>query len=461
MKNENKLTATENAVIDKVIKSIQFLWDVLKEIVLGIYHDRFPVWRYCSVGILSAYYFMLDLDIKVANFFGSSWYFEPDGKKAVLVLFLATSGVLFFGIEKVVAKTHLLERLKKAFDYCDLKVGGIYPSFINDIAIDDYVRHMKLYVPGIPLYKFEQKKNELEAHFNANIVKMFTEDNDKSRLNIIYSTRDLPRLVRPDDAMVLDPGEIPVGVSYDSDVRFNIKEVGHMLVAGQTGGGKSNFLKFVTATLCKNDKDAEVHFLDFKKGAELTSISEKVGKLKSFKGYDGDVASIQYLATLENILSARLEEIKSTGSKDFDEYLKKYDKTKVVVADSGETTRSLKLNRMYIVIDEIAEIYLKGKDDIPKEQKDAARRSVNRIARQGRAAAMHLIAGTQKPDSQSFDQSVKANMPAVLCFPMVNQVSSIAALGTKRAFDLNVEAKGRAIFKYGPKLTEVQTYMFE
>lgn len=461
MKNENKLTPAQNAVIDQIISAVKFLWEVLKEIVLGIYHDRFPVWRYCSVGILSAYYFMLDLDITVANYFGSNWYFEPDGKKAVLVLLLATSGVLVFGIEKAVAKTQLLERLKKAFDYCDLKVGGIYPSFINDVAIDDYVRQMKLYVPGIPLFKFEQKKNELEAHFNANIVKMFTEENDKSRLNIIYSIRDLPRMVLPDDAMVLEPGEIPVGKSYDSDVRFNIKEVGHMLVAGQTGGGKSNFLKFVTSTLCNNDKDAEVHFLDFKGGAELTSISQKVGNLKSFKGYDGHIASIEYLATLDNILSARLEEIKNTGSKDFEEYLKKYDKTKVTAADSSETTRSLKLNRMYIVIDEIAEVYLKGKDGISPETKEKAKRSINRVARQGRAAAMHIIAGTQKPDSQSFDQSVKANMPAILCFPMVNQVSSIAALGTKRAFDLNIEVKGRAIFKYGPKLTEVQTYMFE
>lgn len=133
----------------------------------------------------------------------------------------------------------------------------------------------------------------------------------------------------------------------------------------------------------------------------------------------------------------------------------------MTAADSSETTRSLKLNRMYIVIDEIAEVYLKGKDGISPETKEKAKRSINRVARQGRAAAMHIIAGTQKPDSQSFDQSVKANMPAILCFPMVNQVSSIAALGTKRAFDLNIEVKGRAIFKYGPKLTEVQTYMFE
>jgi hypothetical protein len=54
---------------------------------------------------------------------------------------------------------------------------------------------------------------------------------------------------------------------------------------------------------------------------------------------------------------------------------------------------------------------------------------------------MHLIAGTQKPDSQSFDQSVKANMPAVLCFPMVNQVS---LRKTKRPFpDSSLAARAR------------------
>lgn len=460
MKQDKKLSPMENALFDIIANAFQFIWEALKEIVLGIYHDRFPVWRYCSVGILMGYYFLFDLDIMVANFFGSTWYFEPNSSKMFLVLMLSTSGILAFGVEKAIAKTQLLGRLKRAFDDCDLKSGGIYPSFINDVAIDEHVRQMKLFVPGIPESKFKDKKLGLEAHFNANIVKFFTEENDKSRINIIYSMSDLPKQIFPDDAMVLDSGEIPVGKTYDADVRFNIKDVGHMMVAGQTGGGKSNFLKFVTSSLCMNDSDAEVHFLDFKDGTELNSIRHKVGHMKSFKGYDGSKECIPYLATLEEILTARLLEIKKSGAKDFDEYLKKYNRSMAPAVDSTETTRTLKLNRMYIVIDEIAEVYLKSKDGIASELKEQAKRSINRIARQGRSAAMHLITGTQKPDSQSFDQSVKANMPAILCFPMANQVTSIAALGTKRAFDLDPEVKGRAIFKYGPKLQEVQTYLF-
>jgi len=90
----------------------------------------------------------------------------------------------------------------------------------------------------------------------------------------------------------------------------------------------------------------------------------------------------------------------------------------------------------------------------------AAREAVNRIARQGRAAGVHLIIATQRPDSANFDQTVKSNIPAVLCFPMPSQAASISALGTKRAFDLNPEIKGRAIWKFGSKVCEVQTYLF-
>ena len=115
---------------------------------------------------------------------------------------------------------------------------------------------------------------------------------------------------------------------------------------------------------------------------------------------------------------------------------------------------------MFIIIDEVAQVYVKDNSST-KALKAAAREAINKIARQGRAAGVHLIVATQKPDAQSFDQTVKANMPAILCFPMPNQVSSISVLGTKWAFDLNPETKGRAIYKFGPNLHEVQTYYFQ
>ncbi len=380
-----------------------------------------------------------------------------------ITLFAASSGLIFFGFEKASARMKLTERLQKAFDYCDLKSGGLYPSFIKDEPVDEYVRQMKLFVPGIPLQRFKDKKIELEAHFNVNIVKMFEEENDKTRINIIYSMRDLPTSVTLDNPASYVDGDIPIGLGYGTEIKINLKDMGHMLVAGQTGGGKSNFLKTVTSILCLNNADADVYFLDFKEGVEMMALKNKLGSTQNnFHTKDGPDKSIEFLGGLGEVLTTRLNEIKNSGAINFDEYLKKQVAAVPQINPeyrSGVQNKAEKLKRLFIVIDEVAEVYVKSNSS-SKELKTKAREAINKIARQGRAAGVHLIVATQKPDSQSFDQTVKTNMPAILCFPMPSQVASITVLGTKRAFDLNPEIKGRAIYKFGPSLHEVQTYYF-
>ena len=78
------------------------------------------------------------------------------------------------------------------------------------------------------------------------------------------------------------------------------------------------------------------------------------------------------------------------------------------------------------------------------------------IARQGRAAGINLVIATQRPDSRSLDPQVKANLSGALCFPMQNDSSSITVLGNGRATDIPL-IPGRAIWKEGPVMTEVQT----
>lgn len=451
-------------IIDKIIKVFRFLWISVLEIYRGIETESFPIWQYCSAGILFSYYLLFDLDIWLAHAIQSDFYLEQGPAKLCLIFFSAASGLIFYGCSRALDRMRLVERLKQAFDYCDLKSGGLYPSFISDEPIDEFVRQMKLFVPGIPLQRFKDKKLELEAHFNVTIVKFFEEENDKTRINLIYSMRDLPSslvLENPQDFVDCD---IPIGKSYAAQLKINLKDMGHMMVAGQTGGGKSNFLKTVTSILCLNNPNADVHFLDFKEGVEMMALKNKLGSSqKNFHIHDGAEKAIEYLAGLTDLLTERLNQIKISGAINFDEYLKK----SVALQPGAETlskseaqNKKEKLNRLFIVVDEIAQVYVKDNSST-KELKNKAREAINKVARQGRAAGVHLIVATQKPDAQSFDQTVKANMPAVLCFPMPSQVASVSVLGTKRAFDLNPEIKGRAIYKFGPTLHEVQTYYFQ
>ncbi len=252
-------------------------------------------------------------------------------------------------------------------------------------------------------------------------------------------------------------GEIPIGVSYEGAIHINMRSVGHILVAGQTGGGKSNFLKVATTVLTRNNPEARVVFLDFKGGMETADLRDHAKNLgDNIECFEGTKRCIEELGRIGMGIEERFKTLSSLGASTFDDYLKKKVSRK---AAADETIRTTDERRTYIIIDEIAQLYSR-EPDIDKEALVKARAAVNRVARQGRASGMHLIVATQKPDATSFDQTVKANLPAVLCFPMANQVSSVSALGTKRAFEINPNIKGRAVWKFGPKLEEVQTYFF-
>ena len=86
----------------------------------------------------------------------------------------------------------------------------------------------------------------------------------------------------------------------------------------------------------------------------------------------------------------------------------------------------------------------------------AAKEILSRVARQGRSLGIHLVIATQRPDSRALDPQIKANLPGVLCFQMVNDISSITVLGTGRATDLP-PVPGRGIWKASSTTLEIQT----
>ena len=433
----------------------KFIFVATQEILSGIFHNRVPA-RMCYPGLIIAGLLFLGIDGWVFGKIGLNFSLGGNFRAFFIYVFLI-SGWILWGAKRAAERTKLLNKLRDAFEAARLKCNGRYPALLEDVAIDDFVRKLRLKCHGVPKADFEKETERLEAVLNMTVVRFLQEDNDKSTIEIIYTMKDLGQnlvLEKPD---ALGDAEIPIGISYEGPIFVNMRDVGHILVAGQTGGGKSNFLKVVSSILTQNNRDAKVIFLDFKGGMETADLRNHAKNLgDNIACYDGSRSCVEELIRIGAAVDERFKQLAEARVSNLDDYTKRIFSKK---AAGGDITKRDVVPRTFIIIDEIAQLYSK-EPRMDKKTVDEARAAVNRIARQGRASGLHLIVATQKPDIANFDQTVKANLPAVLCFPMVNQVASVAAIGSKRAFELNPNIKGRAVWKYGPSLKEVQTYLY-
>lgn len=440
---------------DVLVSALRFLKAAGEEILSGVINNRVPAFV-SYLGLLIAVTLYTKVDTWAVSFFTAK-YSLSEGLRAFLIYASIFSGWVLWGMRQAAERNRLLNKLKEAFQAANLKCNGRHPSLIEDLKVDNHVRRLRLHCHGVTKSDFENAIERLESVLNMTVIRVLQDENDKSKIEIIYTMKDMQKTVILENPDAFADGEIPVGLTYEGPIHVNMRDVGHILVAGQTGGGKSNFLKVVTTVLTRNNPEARVIFLDFKGGMETADIRNHAQNLgDNIECFDGTKKCIEELGRIGMALEERFKTLSLAGASNFDDYLKK----KVGRANTRKITdREADERRTFVIVDEIAQLYTKD-PEVEKEKQDKAKAAVNRIARQGRAAGVHLIVATQKPDAQSFDQTVKTNLPAVLCFPMPNQASSVSAIGTKRAFEINPNIQGRAVWKFGPKLEEVQTYLF-
>lgn len=222
-------------------------------------------------------------------------------------------------------------------------------------------------------------------------------------------TIDLPK-EQPDvvhwSALSRDPRPLafPIGVGIDGEsliADFSDANMCHLLVAGTSGSGKSEFLKCLVASLMAKHPPGALR---------LSIIDPKVltfGALKGSRHLGGPV-----LTQIEEAIAC------------LDAAVTEMDARYVRLAHEGLENlaqRGPKEDMPFRVIlfDEFADLILAG-----RQQREQFENLVARIAQKGRAAGIHLVLATQRPDSKIVTGLIKSNLPLKVCLRVVNSTNS-------------------------------------
>lgn len=186
-----------------------------------------------------------------------------------------------------------------------------------------------------------------------------------------------------------------------SPVIGDLAKMPHLLIAGQTGSGKSVMINNVlTSMLYKySPSDLKLILVDPKQ-VELTPFNDIPHLLAPVIHEPEKCISALKWAVAE--MERRLRAMAEVGKRNIEEYnnLKKEEGMPYVV----------------IVIDELSDLMMMAARDVEA--------LVVRVAQKARAAGIHLILATQRPSVDVITGLIKANVPARVAFTTTSQVDS-------------------------------------
>lgn len=323
----------------------------------------------------------------------------------------------------------------KYFNYIFEQIGlkskdESLPRFLYEEEVSDYTT-LFAFETLIPLVEWKAKKEQLEMYFNVEIVSIKQDSQNNRIIQILIKKSDLPSCVEYDNEIYTENGFV-LGISYNGYITIDLDRNAHMLIAGETGSGKSNILKLlVYQSLVKY---YDVVLIDFKRGVSFSNFSSMVEIV-----YEYEKAAV----TLENMVEEtkrRLDLFRST----------KVDNIK----DYNKITTLKNLNRKIIFIDELAEL-LNIRD---KELSNRLYDALETLTRLSRCTGIHLLIGIQRPDSTIISGQIKNNISCRICGRFVDKEPSRIMLNCDDASRL-ANIKGRFLIK-DDELQEFQSFYF-
>lgn len=223
---------------------------------------------------------------------------------------------------------------------------------------------------------------------------------------------------------------LPMALGKDisgEPVIIDMAKMPHLLVAGQTGGGKSVGVNTMILSLLFKLTPEQVRFI---------MIDPKVVELSIYNDIPHLLTPVVTdMKKAENALRWAVEEmerryllVSSLGVRSIEGYNRKIQQAEEMSMPipnplwrPGDTMDALppplkKMSYIVLIVDEFADLMM----SVGKQVED----HIMRIAQKARAVGIHLILATQRPSTDVITGVIKANIPSRIAFTVASQIDS-------------------------------------
>ncbi len=243
--------------------------------------------------------------------------------------------------------------------------------------------------------------------------------------------------------------KIPLALGVDiggNPMYYDLAKMPHMLIAGRTGSGKSVFVQSIITSIvyhftpdkCKlviiDPKGVDFGFWDniphlitpivkLDPGAAVNALKWSVREMEE-RYKQMQFVNARNIESYNEIMAAKRE----AGER----------LTRQVAVGTDPETGALEFEEqevdmsdipyIVIIIDEVADLMALARKEVEA--------CVQRIAQKARAAGIHLVMATQRPDATTITGVIKANFPTRVSFQARSAIDSITTLGEKGAENL-------------------------
>jgi DNA segregation ATPase FtsK/SpoIIIE-like protein len=275
---------------------------------------------------------------------------------------------------------------------------------------------------GVKLNKIEALKKDLTLALKAKNIRIqapipglglvgIEVPNDRRDVVSLREIVESPAFSKHTSKLAMCVGS---GIAGDPVV-CDMKDMPHLLIAGQTGSGKSVGMNGFLISLLLRNSPAELRMI---------MVDPKRVELWVYNGIP------HLLAPVINHPDKALNALKWCVA----EMIRRYDlltevRARNLAEYNAKVKKEEKMPAIVIVIDELADLMMSG-------NKKEVENAIARIAQMARAVGMHLIVATQRPSVDVITGLIKANIPSRIAFTVASQVDSRTILDRVGAEDL-------------------------